>query len=234
MRKILLLLIATSIWIACADKQGPSYNDTQVTNCYIAMDYKYEDLLTKADIAKHVNIDESSYKMIVSPIKGPYGSCSYEWLSDRPDLEIEVSGMKIKGPDKNRVNITQLDFYTGSDGELSSQASALALFDQSYKKLTQQEYNDHLASLKKEYANDPVKFDQAKGFLDARMNLSYELVDQLGDRSYWKWDQDHGIELVVLIGATRFTIETKVTAEALTSLDVAVNFAKEVLAKCNG
>lgn len=218
---------------ACADKdKQPQDVEDQISKCLMAKDHKYEELLTKADISKHVSIDEASYKRDISSTKGPYGSCSYEWLSDRPDLAIEISGQIIKGPDKNRVKITQLDFYTDSDLNLYNQPSALALFDQGYKKLSQQEYNELLENLKKEFANKPDQLEQAKGFLDQRMKFTYEAVSQLGDRAYWKWHDTYGIELVVLTGVAQFRIETKVSSEANSSLDAAVKFAKEVLAKC--
>jgi hypothetical protein len=65
------------------------------------------------------------------------------------------------------------------------------------------------------------------------MNLTYEPVNDLADRAYWKWNDTYGLELAVLSGAAHFTIKTKVTAHADTTLDAAVNLAKEVLAKCN-
>lgn len=200
----------------------------------MAKDYAYEDLLTKADIAKHVPIDEASYKMKASTTKGQYGSCEYEWLSDRPDLEIELLGQTIKGADKNRVKIKQLDFYTDSDLSLYKQADATALFDQSYKRLSQQEYDELLANLEKQYAQDAAGLAQAKGFLDARLNMIYEPLSDLGDRAYWKWHEQHGIELVVLTGAAHFTIEAKLSAEAQSTLDASIQLAREVLAKCGG
>lgn len=220
--------------IACADKDN-QYQDTEdpVSRCMMAKDYKYEDLLTKADVARHVTIDEASYKAKVSATKGKYGYCEYRWASDRPDLEIEVAGQTIKGPDMNLVKLTKLDFYTDSVLKLYSKESAIALFDEGYKKLSQQQYDELLENLKKEYANRPTEFEQAKGFLDQRMKFAYETVSQLGDRAYWKWHDRYGIELVVLAGATYFTLETKISQQAGTSLDVAVKFAKEVLAKCD-
>lgn len=229
----ILLFTITFLFISCKDSEKqPEIGTDKISKCLIAKDYKYEELLTKADLAKHVVIDESSYKMNVSNIKGVYGSCSYEWASNRPDLEIEVAGQIIKGPDKNRVKITKLDFYTDQELKLYTQESAISLFDQSYKKLSQQEYNELLANLEKEYANSPTDFKQAKGFLDQRMKLTFEPVQNLGDRAYWKWNDTYGIELVVLSGVARFTIEAKLSAQANSSLESAVKFAKEVLAKC--
>ncbi len=240
MKNIFYTLLIALFIVSCGNNDsspesnsGNSSESNKTAVCLQNYNYQYEKLLTKDDIAKYVTIDEASYKIKISSITGKYGSCSYEWLSDRPDLEIEISGVIIKGPDRNRVVIKQLDFYTDEQLKLYSQESAIALFDQSYKKLSQQEYNDLLENLKKQYADNPTEYERAKGFLDARMNLTYEPVNDLADRAYWKWNDTYGLELVVLSGAAHFTIETKVTAQADTTLDAAVNLAKEVLAKCN-
>lgn len=200
----------------------------EVADCFKRFDDKYDELLTKADIAKHVDIDEDSFNMENSS----YGSCAYQWNSNRPDLKLEMFGQTIKGRDRNRVEIKRLSFYTDVDLEIYSKDTATDLFDRSYKKLSQQDYDELLANLKEKYADDSDSYEQAKGFLNARLNLIYEPVPNLGDRAYWKWHKDHGIELVVLTGVVHFTIESKTTAEQQSSLDDAVKFAREVLAKC--
>ncbi len=226
------LLIAALAAVSCGDKDKSFEGDDSVARCLMAKDYRYEELLTKADVSKHASIDEASFKMEISPTKGTYGSCRYQWNSDRPDIEIELLGVPISSPDRNFVVIKLLDFYTDDQLKLYSQPDALALFDTSYKPLTQSDYDKLLASLEKEYANDPSGLATAKKFLDSRMNLIYEPLAGLGDRAYWKWDVQHGLELVVLSGAARFTIETKLSSEAPASLESAVKFAREVLAKC--
>lgn len=228
------LLLALLAVVACGDKDKTFGGDDSIARCLMAKDYKYEELLTKADVAKHTSIDEASYKMEISPTKGTYGSCTYTWNSDRPDLEIELLGQIIRGPDRNRVVVKMLDFYTDSDLKLYKQADALALFDRVYKPVSQSEYDDFIATLEREYANDPAGMETAKKLLEARMNLVYESLTGLGDRAYWKWHPDYGIELVVLAGAAYFTIEAKLSADAPTSRDLAAKFAKEVLARCGG
>ncbi len=229
-----MALGAAMLFVACSDKKENLIEEKGIDACLMAKNYKYEELLTKSDIAKHVTIDEGSYKADVSPTRGEYGSCSYEWHSNRPDIPMELLGQVISVPDKNRVTLKMLGFYT--DGELKrySQASAIDLFDQTYKKLSQQEYQELLENLAKEYANDTPGYEQAKRFLDARMEFTFEPVANLGNRAYGAWDEEHGITLVVLAGAAYFTIESKTTGEATTSLEHAVHFAKEVLAKCGG
>lgn len=233
MKKLLYSTLILALVASCSDKEPKLKEDNATAACFQAMDYQYDALLTKADIAKHVTIDEASYKMDISTIKGTYGSCAYTWKSDRPDIETEILGHLIKGPDDNRVEIKMLDFYTDSELKLYSQESALALFDQSYKKLSQEEYDELLANLQKEYANDAAKYEQAKGFLDMRMNFTFAPMANLGDRAYWKWHDEYGIELVVLAGVAHFTINSKTSGDQKTALDDAVKFAQEVLAKCN-
>lgn len=232
---LFILLCTVVLMAACGDKKNNLADDNDnVARCLMAKDYKYEELLTKADVSKHVSIDESSFKMEISPTKGKYGSCDYRWDSDRPDMEIEILGYNVPVPDHNQVVIKMLDFYSDAQLKLYQQEDAIALFEQSYKRLSQSEYDELLANLEKAYANDPSGFETAKGFLDARMTFRYEPIDNLGTRAYWKWHDEYGIELVVLSGAARFTIETKLSADAAPSLDLAVKFAREVLAKCGG
>lgn len=245
MKKILYLLCSAGILSACSgtgesSTESSTASSTESSNvisqCLAAKDYQYEELLTKADIAKYVSIDESSYKQKVSSTKGKYGSCVYSWTSERPEKEIisKATGTIYKRPDMNQVTIKMLDFYEDSDLKLHEQETAIDLFDQGYKKLSQTEYDELLANFEKKLGDKPKDLAQAKKMMDARMKFNYEPVADLGDRAYWKWHDDYGIELVVLTGTARFTILSKITGEPETSLNHAVDFAKEVLAKCAG
>lgn len=234
MKKIVYPILAvTLLFSACSDKDEDVINENDIDQCLMSRDYKYEDLLTKTDIAKHVKIDEPSYKREISAITGEYGSCTYEWKSDRPDMEMELLGQIIQVADKNQVTIRGLGFYTDQELKLYSQASAMDLFDQTYKTLSQDEYNELLANLEKEYANDPERLKQAIGFLDARMLFDYARIDGLGSRAYYRWNQEHGGKLQVLSGGAYFTIESKTSGDSTTSLEHAINFAQEVLDKCS-
>src|SRR5690606_37602310 len=103
-----------------------------------------------------------------------------------------------------------------------------------YKKLSQQEYNDLLSNLQKEYANDQTGYLKAKEFLDLRMTFNYESLNNLGDRAYYQWNEESGIILIVLVGSSHFTVESKTSGDKNIALNHAVLFAKEVLAKCGG
>lgn len=233
MKKVIYTLFIVTLSLACSGKDNDVSNETNaLSKCLMSKDYKYEDLLTKADIAKHVTIEESSYKIDISSIKGDYGSCKHEWASDRPDLEMELLGQLIKYPDMNRVTLKGLHFYSEAEIKLYNQSSALTLFNQTYEKLSQEEYNRLLANIEKEYANDPNGLATAKKFFDARMEFTYQPISNLADMAYWKWHAEYGIELVVLVGTAHFTVESKTSADKNTALDHAIKFAEEVLKKC--
>lgn len=237
MKKAISLLVMFNIILACSGSNStetePEMLSNSISSCLESKDYKYETLLTKADIVKHVNIDESSFKQEISTTKGKYGSCVYSWKSERPDKEIvsKVTGATFKRPDMNQVTIKMLDFYTDEDLATHKQETAVDLFDRGYKKLSQTEYEELLANFEKELGEKPKELAQAKKMLESRMKFEYKAVDNLGDRAYQKWT-NYGIELVVLTGNAKFTILNKTTGSPETSLDDAVNFAREVLAKC--
>lgn len=77
MKKILYILIDASIILGCSGAGNTISESNAINKCLADKDYKYEELLTKTDIAKYVNIDEPSYKMDISSTKGKYGSCVY-------------------------------------------------------------------------------------------------------------------------------------------------------------
>lgn len=243
MKNTLILLFTVALYTACGNPDGTASASSTIDatsefdtigQCLASKDYKYEELLTKADIAKHISIDESSYKRDVSPVDGKYGSCVYRWESERPDKEITsiVTGSTHKQPDKNEVTIKLLDFYEEEDLKRYEQGSILDLFDQHYKQLSTAEYDEILANIKKKLGNDPEEYAKAKKMMDSRMKYTYEPAEGLGDRAYWKWSDEYGIELVVLAGSATFTIVSKTAAAAEPSLAHAIKFAEEVLAKC--
>jgi len=233
MKNIIHLLFAICILSACAGTGDNGQKSSAISQCLEDKDYQYETLLTKADIAKYVTIDEASFKKEISPTKGKYGSCTYSWESGRPKIEKAIAGRDVKLSDPNQVTIKLLDFYTDEDLERNQQESAIDLFDMGYKKLSQEEYNKILANIEKRLGDKPKDLARAKKMMESRMDFTYKPIENLGDRAYWKWN-DYGIELIVLTGNARFTILSKTTGKPETSLEHAVDFAKEVLAKCEG
>jgi len=231
MKKVLFLFIAASLSAACSkDDAEPSWND-KFGVCFQNFNYQYETLLAKADISKHLPIDEATYKLDVSPTKGQYGSATYSWSSDRPDFPVVILGYTFMQPDLNRAELTQLHFYDAKELELYSQESVIELFDIGYRKLSDAEVKEMRENLEREYAGDPAGLEQAHKFLDARLSFNYERVE-VGDRAYWSWDQ-YGLELNVLAGTVSFSLRSKFSSEAATTLPIAVALAKEILAKCN-
>lgn len=233
MKNILHLLFAFCILSACAGTGDNGQKSNAISQCLADKEHQYEALLIKADLAKYVKIDEASFKKEISSTKGKYGSCTYSWESGRPKMEKVIAGRDIKLSDPNQVTIKLLDFYTDEDLEKNQQESAIDLFDMGYKKLSQEEYNKILANIEKKLNDKPKDLARAKKMMKKRMDFTYTSIDNLADRTYWKWN-DYGIELVVLTGNARFTILSKTTGEPETSLDHAIHFAKEILSKCEG
>src|SRR5690554_915674 len=196
--------------------------DKKTSACFEKFDDRYDELLTRSDIEEILSIDDASYQMETS-----YGSAQHQWNSDRPDLEYNIAGQSIKGPDRNRIVIKNLNFYDSTDAD-----EIMGNFDTSYKKLTQEEYDQLLSNLEKNYENDAAGLERAKGFLDARLNLEFESLNGLGDAAYWKWHDQHGIELAVLVGDTHFIIENKTAVSKEENLEIAKQLAEKVIEKC--
>lgn len=227
-------MITAVIVTACSEKNdnpGPSTND-KYTTCLKNFDYQYEKLLTIEDIRKHTSIDDVSLESEIGSIKGEYGYSKHRWASDRPDLKMELLGQTIQYPDRNTVEIKLLSFYSKEDLTLYNQKTIPDLFNMGYKVLSNAEVEKITENYEKEYANDPAGLKNAKELLEIRLKSQYNSLANLGESAYWKWHDEHGIELSVLSGAVTFTIVTKVSADSKKSLDVAVSLAKEVLAKC--
>lgn len=193
------------------------------TACFQEYEQNYQELLTKNDIEQVINIDEASYKFENSG----YGAIQYQWGSDRPELEHSFSGQVIRGPDRNRVELKNLNFYDFPNNEL-----AIEQFEMSYKLLSDQELNQMIRNLEVQYKNDPEGLASAKKLLEMRTVSGFEVLEGLGSSAYWKWDAQHGIQLNVLIDQFSFTIECKLSADMDDNLKLAEQLAKKVLEKC--
>lgn len=233
MKKTLLLFVAAGLLASCSkDHPGPKWED-EFGICLQNFDYQYEKILTKGDISKHITIDEGSYELKISPTKGQYGDATYSWKSDRPDREMELLGVILPWPDPNMAELTQLHFYDAKELELYSQESIINLFEIGYRALTEAEVKKIRENLAREFADDPAKLEQANKLLDARLTSDYKHVDQLGSSAYWKWNQQYGLELNVLAGTVSFSLRTRFSADAETTLPITIALAREILAKCN-
>lgn len=235
MKKIALLFCGLFLLSSCAKKEntGPKDVETAASLCLKSMDYDFQRILAKSDITKHTAIDEGSFKQDVYNSKGMYGSITYTWKSDRPDLVVDINGTLVPYPDRNTVQFKFLSFYEQADLDLYSQESILNLFDTEYKKLSDEEVARMKASLETYYANDPDGLRNALNLLELRLQFDYTRMDNLGDRAYWAWDEEDGVRLNVLSGTATFTLITKVSADPGVNLPVAVAVAREILSKCD-
>lgn len=229
-----MIVCSALLFASCSsgDNKPSPDNETASSDCLKGFNYEYEKLLTKQDLSKHLQIDDSSFKTEVRPNKDNYGSCQYKWDSNRPEQEMELLGQIIKVADPNIVEIKNLNFYSQKDLELYNHKSFIDLFEMGYKPLSDEEYNSLKSNLEKEFANNKVALDNAVKLLDIRKSSSYQVVDNLGTRAFWKWNDLHGIDLTVLAGSAKFSIASKTSGNAQESLATAVKLAQEVLAKC--
>ena len=234
MKKFLIFALCTIVIASCSkgDDPQPTEGDFKISDCLAKFNHKYEDLLTAADVTKHIPIDEASFKQDISTHTGTYGSCSYKWDSDRTTTMEILPGHVYEMPEYNRAEIKLLSFYKPSDLELYNQSSIIELFDIGYRKLEDDEYAEMLTNLERAYAGKPEELETAKNLLEIRRNFNYTFVEGLGSSAFHKWHDEYGIELVVLVGAANFTIATKVSADKQVNLDLAIALAREVMAKC--
>jgi len=234
MKNLLITICSIFLFASCSsseDKPAPDV-DLAMADCLQNFGYAYDKLLTREDISRHLTIDEASFKKEVRPNKDQYGSCKYTWDSDRPELEMELLGQMIKYPDRNIVEVKNLNFYSNQDLELYNHKSFVDLFEMGYKPLSDAEYNQLKANAEKELATNAEALENALRLLEIRREMQYQAVANLGTRAYWKWDATHGIELTVLAGTATFTIVAKTADNAQEGLSAAVKFAQEVLDKC--
>lgn len=225
------------LWAACGENTSNNERtrseNTIITHaCYQAFDYTYENILTKNDLKKHLNPDENSFKINTQNSQDQYGSVTYEWASDRPDQTMEINGMSFPKPNHNFVKLTGLKYYEEDSPGSDQQSTANDLFAQGYKVLSTEEYNSLLANLQSSYETNSEAYKQAKKLLDIRMQSNYEEMNQIGNLAYWKWDQIHGGELVVLHGNTVFQIQAKLSSNPEETREKAILLASEVIAKC--
>lgn len=195
------------------------------SDCLEMFNYDYSRMVTIQDIQKHHAIDLSTIEKKDGGIKGEYGSILYTWASDRPDLDVKVSTMSIKVPDVNTVGVKMLSFY--NDGS----AETVESFSIGYRGLSEEELETMNSNLENRFS-DPEELEKAKSLLQARGNMNFELVEGLGTRSYWKWGEQYGGELITLVGRSRFTIVTKISDDPNQNLELAKKLAQEVINKC--
>lgn len=198
--------------------EGNSYD------CLKQFQEDYSKLLTKEEMASVYPFKFDEAKVDLSP--GNYGSHIYSWPSDRPDVEQEISGMKIKGPDYNTMGVTMLSFYS-NDKDMQSTRD---YFDMGYKQLSEKELKQIDENLEKQ--DEEIK-NTGKDMMKIRANRSWEFVDGTGNSAWYKWNERWGGELAVLAGKATFNIKVKVSEDPDENRGIAEKLAEMILEKCN-
>lgn len=201
-----------------------STNDnTNSYECLLKFKDNYEGLLSKDDFTSVYPIDFSTAKKELR--SGSYGEYIYRWPSDRPDINLEISGMKMKNPDQNTLGVNMLSFYS-EDSKLKSNRDN---FNMGYKELSQKELDQIDTNLDKE--NEDIK-KTGKDLLKVRAKSSWEFVDNLGSSAWYKWNENYGGELAVLAGKAKFYVVIKISNDPDENRDLAKNLAQKILDKC--
>lgn len=244
MKKLPVILLAGLLFTACESGDSnktsskKSSNSVKVSDCLEKMNYDYDKMLTLEDVVKHVSgLDPSSIKTELDKkeiVNAPqYGECMYSWPSNRDDFEVKVGSVSIMKKDENKIIVSRL-----KNNEKMKVEDVSAGFDRAYKTLSDEEIEEMNQRIEKGMADKSEKEKKmAKGFAVKRSKFSYEPVENVGDKAYWKNSQNimapGGVELIVLAGKSKFTIDVKVSSDQTENLDIAKKMANEVIAKCN-
>jgi len=183
----------------------------------------YQSLLTKEEMASVYPIDFTNAKEELRA--GSYGEYIFMWPSDRPDVDLEISGMKIKNPDKNTMGIKNLKFIS----DKTDMESAISTFNMAYKELSDEELEKIQANLNKQ--SDDIK-SAGKNLMKVRAKVHWDFVDGLGSSAWYKWNETYGGELAVLAGKAKFYIVLKISSNPNENRKLAIQLANKVLAKC--
>lgn len=210
-----------------SDDKKEIANTTSSENSYKCLgefQENYEKLLTKEEMAKVHPIDFDAAKVNLS--QGSYGNHEYSWPSDRPELELEVSGMKINMPDDNMMGVSNLSIISGNR-DLQSDTST---FNMGYKQLSDEE----LEMIEKNLSKESEEIQKTgKDMMKVRAKRSWDFVKGTGNSAWYKWNEKYGGELSVLAGKAKFTIKSKVSNDPEQNRIIAVKLAELVLEKCH-
>ncbi len=244
--KILLPLLALSYTlIACSTTSENDKKDNldavakdyasstkDIRSCIEKNDHQLAQLLSMEHVQKHVDATHhANIKVETNNQKNKYGNIVYKYKSDRT-YQVQVGSIIQEIPDYNTFELTGVGL-ANSDAE-----RALEIFERSYKKLSDEAYEEMSANLEKSYADkSKASLEQAKKLLEARKHLNYTEVSNLGTAAYLKEvnvkGNNFGVELVVLAGTATFTVRVKVSDDNSMNADKAVAIAKDIIQKCS-
>lgn len=205
-------------------------NSKKISSCFEDYNYNLAKILTKEDVLKYF---ESSYHNEIETeesrrkSKDRYDKIVYSHKTNRT---IKIA--HLEAPDDNTIELSGLEFSK------LDEEKTLEFFERKYKKLSEQEVQEMIANLERNYADTPKEeLEQAKKFLEARKNLNYTPVQGLGTAAYWQEvkvsGNNFGAELVVLTGTVEFTVKAKIDNDNTLNAQTAIAIAKDILAKCN-
>lgn len=197
--------------------------NAEVYDCLQDFSKAYELLLTKDEINSVYPVDFTQTEETLR--SGSFGEYSYRWPSDRPNIDLVVSGMEFSSPDHNLIGVKGLSF---SSDKLDFK-SIRETFDMAYKELSEEELAKIQENLDKQ--NKEIK-EAGKGFMEARARTSWDFVEGVGSSAWYKWNEDYGAQLAVLAGRAKFNIEIKISNDPEENRVLAKKLAEKVLAKC--
>ncbi|MEO8933913.1 MAG: hypothetical protein ABI295_06355 [Xanthomarina sp.] len=227
MKKIAFLTGIAFVLFSCnsGNKESSDRNkiNSKSYDCLKKFEEDYAQLLTKEEMASIYPIDFDKSKVELR--SGSYGQHMYRWPSNRPDFDLEISGMKMKNPDQNTMGVKRLSFYS----DKSDLKSTIETFNMGYKELSEEELARIQANLDKQ--SDEVK-ETGKDLMKVRGKRSWDFVEGLGSSAWYKWNEKYGGELAVLAGKANFNIIIKTSSDPNENRELAVKLAEKVLEKC--
>src|SRR5690554_403495 len=198
--------------------------DGKTYDCLIEFDDKYDELITREELASIYPFDVDEAKEKIS--NRSYVEYMVSWPSDRPDITMEVAGRTMNLPDRNTMGVAVLNF----ESEKSDLESIRDKFDMGYKDLSEEEIQKIEKNL--ENASEEVRASGEK-LMAARKKNKSEFIDGIGSSAWYKWNENHGGELAVLAGRAKFNVRLKISDDPFENKEYAMKIASLILAKCD-
>ena len=205
------------------------------SDCIFSYMDKYDELLPLETIQKHykgdMSVAKKQYNKNTDPKRQKQDSYLYTWASDRTKT-MEILGQKMEVPLENEIGIKWLgdDLYT-----IMSRENPVASFKAFYHTPTQAELDDAFNKAEEQVSkNENVNMETTGSAMSMAKGLAegakYEDVNGLGNAASWD-ARDNA--LIILVGEKTFKIVCNVGADSEANKKLAIELAKEVLAKCD-
>lgn len=231
MKKFTLIFGIAFILFSCnSDKKKSSDSQSSKSakkaksyDCLKRYEDNYDKLVTKKELASVYPFDMDEVKEELS--NGSYGEYIVSWPSDRPDIKMEVAGMKMNVPDLNAMGVKNLSFSS----DKTKLETIRKNFDMGYKKLSDEELKAIEKNL--EESSEEIR-DAGKSMMKTRKERKSEFVDGIGSSAWYRWNERYGGELVVLAGRAKFTVRLKISEDPEENKELCMKLAVLVLEKC--